>query len=305
MRLLRYGPKGQEKPGIIDRHGAIRDLSGVIRDLDGPNLSDGALAQLRSLDAESLPLVPGKQRIGPCVAGTGMFHAIGLNYRDHAAETGARVPTEPMLFTKSVYAICGPNDDVIRPRGSTKLDWEAELGIVIGTTGKYIAEANAFDHVAGYCVVNDVSEREFQKDREGQFVKGKSGDNFGPIGPWLVTRDEIPDPQNLRIWLEVDGERRQNGTLVGIQYRKVLGMGVVVADQGIENHRIQQTQYLWRTRSGHAADHVKALFQTRPTLVLVFQFRYHAKCLAEIFLMQPQALAICSLISVITLNQQK
>ena len=212
MRLLRYGPKGQEKPGIIDRHGAIRDLSGVIRDLDGPNLSDGALAQLRSLDAESLPLVPGKQRIGPCVAGTGMFHAIGLNYRDHAAETGARVPTEPMLFTKSVYAICGPNDDVIRPRGSTKLDWEAELGIVIGTTGKYIAEANAFDHVAGYCVVNDVSEREFQKDREGQFVKGKSGDNFGPIGPWLVTRDEIPDPQNLRIWLEVDDERRQNGT---------------------------------------------------------------------------------------------
>lgn len=212
MKLLRHGPKGQEKPGMLDGAGNIRDLSGVIADLTGENLSDEAIARLRALDAGSLPLVGGTPRIGPCVAGTRMFHAIGLNYRDHAAETGARVPTEPMLFTKSVHAICGPNDDVIRPRGSTKLDWEAELGIVIGKTGKYIAEVDAFGHVAGYCVVNDVSEREFQKDREGQFVKGKSGDNFGPVGPWLVTRDEIPDPQALKVWLEVDGQRRQDGS---------------------------------------------------------------------------------------------
>ena len=212
MKLLRYGPKGQERPGMLDSAGRIRDLSGVIDDINGAVLSDESLARLRALDAGSLPLVGGNPRIGPCVTGTGMFHAIGLNYRDHAAETKSRVPTEPMLFTKSVYCICGPDDNVIQPRGSTKLDWEAELGIIIGKDGKYIEEADAFSHVAGYCVVNDVSERAFQKEREGQFVKGKSADNFGPIGPWLVTRDEVPDPQNLKVWLEVDGQRRQDGS---------------------------------------------------------------------------------------------
>jgi 2-keto-4-pentenoate hydratase/2-oxohepta-3-ene-1,7-dioic acid hydratase in catechol pathway len=212
VKLLRYGPKGAEKPGLLDGGGAIRDLSGVVADLSGDVLSDESLDRLRAIDPASLPLVEGQPRLGPCVAGVGMFHAIGLNYRDHAAETGAKPPAEPMLFTKSVYCICGPDDDVIRPRDSVKLDWEAELGVVIGREGKYIDEADALDHVAGYCVVNDVSERTFQKDRSGQFVKGKSADNFGPIGPWLVTRDEVPDPQNLRIWLEVDGERRQDGT---------------------------------------------------------------------------------------------
>jgi 2-keto-4-pentenoate hydratase/2-oxohepta-3-ene-1,7-dioic acid hydratase in catechol pathway len=212
VKLLRWGPKGGEKPGLLDADGVIRDLSGAIRDIDGTALSDAALARLRAIDPRSLPAVDGATRLGPCVAGTAMFHAIGLNYRDHAAETGAQVPREPMLFTKSVHCICGPNDDVVRPRGSAKLDWEAELGVVIGKTGKYIPEADALDHVAGYCVVNDVSERSFQKECEGQFVKGKSADTFGPIGPWLVTRDEVPDPQNLRVWLEVDGERRQDGS---------------------------------------------------------------------------------------------
>jgi 2-keto-4-pentenoate hydratase/2-oxohepta-3-ene-1,7-dioic acid hydratase in catechol pathway len=212
MKLLRHGPKGQEKPGMLDGAGRIRDLSGIIDDLTGDALSDVGLARLRALDVEALPLVGGTPRLGPCVAGTGQFLAIGLNYRDHAAETKSRVPTEPMLFTKSIYCICGPDDPVIKPRGSIKLDWEAELGVIIGKDGKYIDEADAFDHVAGYCVVNDVSERHFQKEREGQFVKGKSADNFGPIGPWLVTRDEVPDPQNLKVWLEVDGQRRQDGT---------------------------------------------------------------------------------------------
>lgn len=225
MKLLRYGPPGTEKPGLLDGQGGIRDLSGVIPDVNGASLSPDSLARLAALDPASLPLVEGKPRIGPCVGNVGQFHAIGLNYRDHAAETGATPPAEPMLFTKARTCICGPNDDVISPRGSTKLDWEAELGVVIGAQAKYVSEADAFDYVAGYCVVNDVSERAFQKERSGQFVKGKSADTFGPIGPWLVTTDEVPDPQALNIWLEVDGERRQDGTTADM----IFGVGFVVS----------------------------------------------------------------------------
>lgn len=212
MKLLRYGPAGAEKPALLDADGHIRDLSGVIADINGETLSPDSLAHISTLDPASLPLVEGTPRIGPCVGDVGQFHAIGLNYSDHAAETGAMPPAEPMLFTKARTCICGPNDNVVIPRGSTKLDWEAELGVVIGSEAKYVSEADAFDYVAGYCVVNDVSERVFQKERSGQFVKGKSADTFGPIGPWLVTKDEVPDPQALKIWLTVDGETRQDGT---------------------------------------------------------------------------------------------
>jgi ureidoglycolate lyase len=211
MKLLRFGPKGQEKPGAIDAGGTIRDLSAVVDDIAGDVLSDAALERLRALDLRSLPAVAGEPRIGPCVGRIGKFICIGLNYADHAAESGAAVPTEPVIFNKWTSAITGPNDAVEIPRGSTKTDWEVELGVVIGKPAKYVSEADALDHVAGYCVVNDVSEREWQLERGGQWDKGKGFDTFGPIGPWLVTRDEVPDPQALDLWLEVDGHRYQNG----------------------------------------------------------------------------------------------
>jgi 2-keto-4-pentenoate hydratase/2-oxohepta-3-ene-1,7-dioic acid hydratase in catechol pathway len=211
MKLLRHGPAGAEKPALLDREGKVRDLSGVIADLGGAALSDASLKQLAAIDPKTLPEVsPG--RIGPCVTGTRKFICVGLNYSDHAKETGKAPPEEPILFMKATSAIIGPNDDVEIPRGSIKADWEVELGIVIGTRTKYVGEDKALDHVAGYCVVNDVSERAFQTERGGQWTKGKSHDTFGPIGPYLVTRDEVPDPQNLALWLDVDGVRRQTGT---------------------------------------------------------------------------------------------
>ena len=211
MKLLRYGPSGREKPGLMDTEGKIRDLSDIISDIAGDVLTDAGIAKLRDLDATSLPLVEGEPRIGPCVGGVGKFVCIGLNYSDHAAEAGQPVPTEPIVFMKATSAICGPNDNVEIPRGSVKTDWEVELGVVIGKRAKYISESEALDHVAGYCIVNDISEREFQSERLGQWTKGKSHDSFGPIGPWLVTRDDVPDPQKLDLWLEVDGVRRQDG----------------------------------------------------------------------------------------------
>lgn len=211
MKLLRYGPVGQEKPGLLDSSNTLRDLSGVLSDIEGAQLGDAALARLRAIDPTTLPAVPGQPRIGPCVARVGKFICIGLNYADHAAESGAAIPTEPVIFNKWTSAICGPNDAVEIPRGSTKTDWEVELGVVIGKAAKYITEAQALEHVAGYCVVNDVSEREWQIERGGTWDKGKGFDTFGPIGPWLVTRDEVPDPQNLSMWLDVDGKRFQNG----------------------------------------------------------------------------------------------
>lgn len=211
MKLLRYGPVGQEKPGLLDSSNTLRDLSGVLSDIEGAQLGDAALARLRAIDPATLPAVPGEPRIGPCVARVGKFICIGLNYADHAAESGAAIPTEPVIFNKWTSAICGPNDAVEIPRGSTKTDWEVELGVVIGKAAKYITEAQALEHVAGYCVVNDVSEREWQIERGGTWDKGKGFDTFGPIGPWLVTRDEVPDPQNLSMWLDVDGKRFQNG----------------------------------------------------------------------------------------------
>ena len=212
MKLLRYGPKGQEKPGLLDAQGKIRDLSGVVGDIDGATLSDAGLAKLRALDPASLPVVEGNPRLGPAVGKIGKFICIGLNYADHAAESNLPVPTEPVVFNKWNSAISGPNDDVEIPRGSKKTDWEVELGVVIGKPAKYIDEANALDYVAGYCVINDVSEREWQIERGGTWDKGKGFDTFGPIGPWVVTRDEVADPQNLNLWLEVDGHRYQNGS---------------------------------------------------------------------------------------------
>ena len=211
MKLLRYGPVGQEKPGLLDASNTLRDLSGVLTDINGDTLSDAALAKLRTMDPATLPAVGGQPRIGPCVGRVGKFICIGLNYADHAAESGAAIPTEPVVFGKWTSAICGPNDNVEIPRGSTKTDWEVELGVVIGKPAKYITEAEALSHVAGYCVINDVSEREWQIERGGTWDKGKGFDTFGPIGPWLVTRDEVPDPQNLAMWLDVDGKRYQNG----------------------------------------------------------------------------------------------
>ena len=211
MKLLRYGPAGAEKPGLLDGAGVLRDLSGEVDDIAGDVLLPDSLARLGALDPATLPEVSGSPRMGPCIGRVGKFIAIGLNYSDHAAETGAKAPEEPVIFMKATSCICGPNDDTVIPPGSTKLDWEVELGFVIGKPGKNIAEADAAKHIAGYCVVNDVSERAFQIESTGQWVKGKSADTFGPTGPWLVTPDEVPDPHNLGIWLEVDGERRQNG----------------------------------------------------------------------------------------------
>ncbi len=212
MKLLRYGPKGAEKPGILASDGSVRDLSGVVDDISGDTLGDVVLEKLRALDLASLPLVDGNPRIGPCVGNVGKFICIGLNYADHAAESGMDLPAEPVIFFKATSAIAGPDDTVEIPRGSVKTDWEVELGVVIGKEAKYVSEAEAIDHVAGYCVVNDLSERDFQLHRSGQWVKGKSADTFGPIGPWLVTRDEVPDPQNLPMYLEVNGHRYQDGS---------------------------------------------------------------------------------------------
>ena len=212
MKLLRYGEPNLERPGILDANGQIRDLSSVIPDLDGAALSDSSFERLRQLDLETLPVVTGNPRVGACVAGVGKFICIGLNYRQHAVETGATIPSEPILFLKATSSIGGANDDVWIPRGSVKTDWEVELGVVIGKAGKYITKASALEHVAGYCVINDLSEREYQLERGGQWDKGKGCDTFGPIGPYLVTRDEVPDPQALKLWLELDGLRVQDSS---------------------------------------------------------------------------------------------
>lgn len=222
MKLLRYGPVGQEKPGLLDASGAIRDLSGVVKDINGDVLGAEALAKLKGVDISKLPTVSGTPRLGPCVTGVGKFICIGLNYSDHAAETGATVPPEPIIFMKATSAITGPNDDVIIPMNSQKTDWEVELGVVIGSVARYVSEADAMKHVAGYCLINDVSERAFQTERHGQWTKGKSCDSFGPIGPWLVTADEVPDPQNLAMFCDVNGKRFQNGStktmVYGVRY---------------------------------------------------------------------------------------
>ena len=212
MKLLRFGPIGQEKPGLLDGQGTLRDLSGVVADIAGEVLGDAGLARVAALDTSTLPSVEGNPRIGACVGEVGKMICVGLNYADHAKETGKEPPAEPILFMKATTALCGPNDDIEIPRGSLKTDWEVELGVVIGKRAKYVAEADALGHVAGYCVVNDVSERAFQSERGGQWTKGKSHDTFGPIGPWLVTRDEVADPQAVGLWLEVDGVSRQNGS---------------------------------------------------------------------------------------------
>ena len=212
MKLLRYGDLGAEKPGMLDANGTIRDLSGHIKDFSGEGLSDTTFSKLRALDPTNLPVIEASTRIGACVGSVGKFVCIGLNYADHAAESGMELPEEPVIFFKATSSIIGPNDDIEIPRHSVKTDWEVELGVVIGKHAKYVKKENALDHVAGYCVVNDLSERDFQLHRSGQWVKGKSADTFGPIGPWLVTRDEVPDPQNLTMYLEVNGHRYQDGS---------------------------------------------------------------------------------------------
>jgi 2-keto-4-pentenoate hydratase/2-oxohepta-3-ene-1,7-dioic acid hydratase in catechol pathway len=212
MKLCRFGPPGAERPGMIDRDGVLRDLTGIVEDIGGVALSDTSLDVLRRMDATRLRQVTTKVRYGPCVGGVGKMMCIGLNYSDHAAETGAAIPEHPILFMKATSAIVGPDDDVVMPRGSTHTDWEVELGVVIGRRAKYVAEADALSHVAGYCIVNDVSERHFQNHLTGQWTKGKSCDTFGPLGPWLVTRDEVPDPQALAMTLDVNGARRQTGS---------------------------------------------------------------------------------------------
>ncbi len=211
MKLLRYGEVGAEKPGMLDEHGDIRDLSTIVSDISPAIIDAGDLDGLKSVDPTSLPRVDGNPRLGPCVGRIGKFVCIGLNYSDHAKETGMPIPTEPIVFMKTTSSISGPNDDIELIRGSVKTDWEVELGIVVGKHTKYVSEENALDHVAGYCVVNDVSERQWQLEQGGQWIKGKSGDTYGPIGPWFVTRDEIPDPQNLDLWLEVNDKRHQDG----------------------------------------------------------------------------------------------
>lgn len=212
MKFCRYGKAGAEKPGLVDDAGALRDLSAHVEDLRGDALDPVALAKLAGIDPQTLPLVAGTPRMGPPVSGVGKFICIGLNYSDHAAETGAEVPSEPIIFMKATSAICGPDDTVLIPRGSKKTDWEVELGVIIGRTAKYVSETEALDHVAGYCTVHDVSERAFQIEHQGQWTKGKSADTFGPIGPWLVTPDEAGDPQDLNLWLTVNGETMQNGS---------------------------------------------------------------------------------------------
>jgi 2,4-didehydro-3-deoxy-L-rhamnonate hydrolase len=212
MKLLRYGPAGRERPGVLTPDGKIHDLSGIIPDLANEFLLPESIEKLRRTDASLCPVVQGQHRIGPCVGRVGKFICIGLNYSDHAREAGMAVPTEPVIFMKATSSICGPDDDIAIPRGSKKTDWEVELGVVIGQPGKYVEEDDALSHVAGYCVINDISERAFQMEGTGQWVKGKSADTFGPIGPWLVTPDEVPDPQNLDLWLEVDGHRHQHGS---------------------------------------------------------------------------------------------
>ena len=211
MKLLRYGDAGAEKPGMLDADGTLRDLSGVVSDIAGDVLSDEGLAKLRDIDPASLPKVDGNPRLGPCVGNIGKFCCIGLNYSDHAAETGAAIPDHPILFMKANSAIVGPNDMVMKPRGSTHTDWEVELGVVIGKAAKYVSKEDALDYVAGYCVINDVSERHYQTQLTGQWTKGKSCDTFGPTGPWLVTRDEVADPQALAMYLDVNGKRMQTG----------------------------------------------------------------------------------------------
>jgi 2-keto-4-pentenoate hydratase/2-oxohepta-3-ene-1,7-dioic acid hydratase in catechol pathway len=225
MKLLRYGPNGREKPGMLDRDGRIRDLSGVIPDVTGATIGPESLARLRSLDPSSLPLVSGEPRIGACIGSPQKFIAIGLNYADHAAESNLPLPPEPVVFTKQVSCLSGPYDDVTIPPRSKKSDWEVELGVIIGTRAKNIAESDAMNHVAGYCVVNDLSEREFQAERAGQWTKGKSYDTFGPVGPWLVTRDEVPDPQKLELWLDLNGSRVQSGNTATM----VFGVAHIVA----------------------------------------------------------------------------
>jgi 2-keto-4-pentenoate hydratase/2-oxohepta-3-ene-1,7-dioic acid hydratase in catechol pathway len=211
MKLVRYGATGQEKPGMIDADGTLRDLSAHVADITGATLDDDSIAKLRAVDPATLPAVEGNPRMGACVGDIGKFMCIGLNYADHAAETGADIPEHPILFMKANSAITGPNDDVVMPRGSVKTDWEVELGVVIGKAAKYVSEEEALDYVAGYCLCNDVSERHFQTSLTGQWTKGKSCDTFGPTGPWLVTRDEVEDPQNLDMWLDVNGKRMQTG----------------------------------------------------------------------------------------------
>ena len=218
MKLVRYGARGDEKPGLVDANGAMRSLAGHVADIGGEVLSESGMAAIRALDPASLPLVEPGARLGACVAGTGKFICIGLNYADHAAESGMDVPPEPVIFMKATSAICGPNDPIIIPRGSSKTDWEVELAVIIGARAKYVSEADALDYVAGYAVTNDVSERAFQTERAGQWTKGKSCDNFGQLGPWLVTKDEIADPQNLKMWLTVNGKTKQNGATTTMVY---------------------------------------------------------------------------------------
>jgi 2-keto-4-pentenoate hydratase/2-oxohepta-3-ene-1,7-dioic acid hydratase in catechol pathway len=211
MKLVRFGPAGREKPGIIDAKGKIRDLSKVVRDIDGKALSPAGLAKIKKAKIDKLPLVKGNPRLGACIARPSNFIAIGLNYADHAAEAGLQLPKEPVIFNKAVSCMCGPNDNTITPKGSTKLDYEVELGIVIGKRASYLSKDNAMSVVAGFCLANDVSERVFQIERSGQWTKGKGCESFGPLGPWMVTKDEIKDPQNLNVWLNVNGEKRQKG----------------------------------------------------------------------------------------------
>ena len=225
MKLLRYGAKGQEKPAILDREGQIRDLSGQVKDIAAAALSPDGLARIAALDLERLPLVTGSPRLGPCVGQVGKFLCIGLNYSDHAAESGMAIPAEPVLFMKATSAIAGPADDVVIPRGAQKTDWEVELGVVIGTRASYVSEKDALQHVAGYCVVNDLSERAYQLEGTGQWVKGKSCDGFGPLGPWLVTRDEVPDPQNLQLWLDLNEQRYQEGSTA----RMIFGVAEIIS----------------------------------------------------------------------------
>ena len=225
MKLLRHGTLGAEKPGLMHSDGTIRDLTGLVPDIGGAVISDTGLAMLRGIDAGGLPVVDAKTRLGPCVAGTGKFICIGLNYADHAAESGLNVPPEPVIFMKATSAICGPDDPIIIPRTSVKTDWEVELAVIIGKKAKYVSEAEALGHVAGYAVANDVSERAFQAERAGQWTKGKSCDNFGQLGPYLVTRDEVPDPQALPMWLKVNGQTMQDGSTRTMVY----GVAFVVA----------------------------------------------------------------------------